>query len=189
MAPKNFKELEKMLEFAIEYNGPIAIRYPRGGEDKIKFKENKGRIKLGKAEIMRKGEDITIIAIGKTVAKAMKVAENLAKEKISIEVINARFLKPLDKKTILTSVKKTGKVVTMEDNLIKGGLGVNVLELLNKNKLENINVKIFGYDDTFVTHGKTEELEKIHKQDVETMEAEVKKYFNEYCKNADSLGK
>ena len=189
MAPKNFKELEKMLEFAIEYNGPIAIRYPRGGEDKIKFKENKGRIRLGKAEIVKKGEDLTIIAIGKTVSKAMKVADSLSKNKINVEVINARFLKPLDSKTILTSIKKTGKVVTIEDNLIKGGLGVNILELLNKNKLENVKVKIFGYDDTFVTHGSTEELEKIHGQDVETMVKEIEKYFKEFAENTNSLRK
>ena len=77
----------------------------------------------------------------------------------SVEIINARFLKPLDEKTILQSIEKTKNVITIEDNLLKGGLGSAVLELVNKNKLENIKIKSFGYDDMFVEHGKVDELE------------------------------
>ena len=121
MAPKNFEEFEKMLEFGINLNKPVAIRYPRGGEGTAKFKDTK-EIELGKAEIVKKGTDITIVAIGKMVERALEVSELLKKEGLDAEIINARFLKPLDKETILKSVEKTKKVVTIEDGILKGGL-------------------------------------------------------------------
>lgn len=121
MAPKDFKEFEEMLEYSINLQKPVAIRYPRGGEGKIKFEETK-KIELGKAEILKEGTDITIVAIGKMVQKAMELAKKLEKDSINAEVINARFLKPLDKELILKSAEKTKKVITMEDGILKGGL-------------------------------------------------------------------
>lgn len=173
MAPKDFEELKNMLEFAVNFNGPILIRYPRGGENH-KF-TRKLSIKLGKAELIRQGKDITIIGIGKTVGKAVEVAELLKKQNINSEVINARFLKPLDEKFIVKSIKKTGRVATIEDNTLKGGLGSSVIELVNKFNLQNIKVETFGYDDCFVPHGGTEELEKIYKQDVESIAEQLAK--------------
>ena len=121
MAPKDFKEFEKMLEYSINLQKPVAIRYPRGGEGKIKFEGTK-EIEIGKAEILKEGIDITIVAIGKMVQKAMELSEKLEKDGISAEVINARFLKPLDKDLILKSAEKTKAVVTIEDGILKGGL-------------------------------------------------------------------
>ncbi len=121
MAPKDFKELEQMLEFAVNLNKPVIIRYPRGGEGVEKFEQHKN-IELGKSEIIKEGKNLTIVAIGKMVDRAQNVAKLLAKENIDAEVINARFLKPLDKETILKSVEKTKNVVTIEDGLIEGGL-------------------------------------------------------------------
>lgn len=118
MAPKNFKELDKMLEFAINLKKPVAIRYPRGGEGKIKFEKCED-IGLGKAEIIKKGNDLTIVAVGKMVERAVEVSQILEKENINAEIINARFLKPLDKETILNSIRKTKKVITIEDRNIK----------------------------------------------------------------------
>ena len=120
MAPKDFKELEQMLEFAINLNKPVIIRYPRGGEEES-FKQHND-IELGKSEIIKEGKDLSIIAIGKMVERAQTVAELLAKENIDAEIVNARFLKPLDKETILKSVEKTKNAVTIEDGLIEGGL-------------------------------------------------------------------
>ena len=120
MAPKDFKELEQMLEFAINLNKPVVIRYPRGGE-KENF-ELHNNIELGRAEVIKEGKDLTIVAIGKMVERAKAIEELLAKENIDAEIINARFLKPLDKETILKSVEKTKNVVTIEDGLIEGGL-------------------------------------------------------------------
>lgn len=155
-APKNFEELEKMLEFGVNIDKPVFIRYPRGGEN-YKF-EKVEKIELGKSEIIQNGTDLSIIAIGKMVGRAKEVA-NLLPEK-SIEIINARFLKPLDEKTILKSIQKTKHVVTIEDNLLRGGLGTAIIELINKSNIENVKVKTFGYDDIFVEHGKVEELEE-----------------------------
>lgn len=175
MAPKDFHELENMLEFAVNFDGPVLIRYPRGGESK-NFHKNL-QVKLGKAELIKFGKDITIIGIGKTVSKALDVSDILKKEGIDAEVINARFLKPLDEKFILKSIAKTRKVVTIEDNLLKGGLGSAVIELLNKSKLKNIKVKTFGYNDCFVEHGKTEELEERYKQDAVSIAKEILKNY------------
>ena len=156
MAPKNFKELETMLEFGINLDKPVFIRYPRGGEN-FKFDKTE-EIEYAKAEVIKEGTDLSIIAIGKMVGRAKEI-EKLLPEK-SVEIINARFLKPLDEETIVKSIEKTKKVITIEDNLLKGGLGAAVLEVINKNKLENIEINSFGYDDTFIEHGKVEELEK-----------------------------
>lgn len=168
MAPKNFEELEKMLEYSINLNSPVAIRYPRGGEGNVKFEKCQD-IKLGKAEVIKKGRDLTIIAIGKMVERAAQVAQLLQQDDINAEVINARFLKPLDKETILKSVQKTRKVVTIEDGILKGGLGSAVIECINNSNLEDIKVKTFGYDDCFVKHGKVEEIEKKYGLDVEKL--------------------
>ncbi len=170
MAPKDFKELEQMLEFAVKLNKPVIIRYPRGGENKnIKF-ETSNKIELGKAEIIsqyteQKSKDakkITIVAIGKMVAKAMELKEKLKKEEnAEIEVINARFLKPFDEKLILESIKKADKIITIEDNIVKGALASNVEDLLIKNSIQ-IDMQAIGYPDKFIPHGSVEELEKIY---------------------------
>jgi len=156
MAPKNFEELEKMLEFAVNEDKPVFIRYPRGGEN-WKF-ENTQKIELGRAEKLTDGTDLTIIAIGKMVGRAKEIADLLPEKRI--EIINARFLKPLDEESIIKSISKTKRVITIEDNLLKGGLGSAVIELANKNGLGHIKIETFGYDDIFVEHGKTEELEE-----------------------------
>ena len=161
MAPKNFKELEEMLEFAINLNKPVVIRYPRGGEDDYKM-EKQEKLELGKAEILKEGKEITIIGIGKTVARAMKMAESLKEKGKSVEVINARFLKPLDKETIKKSIQKTKNVVTIEDGTIINGLATAVKELIIDEKLENIVIKNYAYPDEYIKHGSVEELEEIY---------------------------
>lgn len=163
LAPKNFEELERMLEYAVNLNKPVVIRYPRGGEN-YKFEKTE-EIQYGKAEVIQEGTDLSIIAIGKMVGRAKEIA-NLLPEK-SVEIINARFLKPLDKETILKSIEKTRYAITIEDNLIRGGLGTAVIEEVNKSNLENIKIKTFGYDDIFVEHGSVNELENKYKLSAE----------------------
>ena len=118
MAPKNYEEFDKMLEFAINLEKPVAIRYPRGGDSNVKFDKCE-EINLGKAEIVKEGKDLSIIVIGKMVERAVEVSQMLQNENINAEIINARFLKPLDKETILDSIRKTKKVITIEDRNIK----------------------------------------------------------------------
>ena len=169
MAPKDFEELEDMLEFGINYNGPVLIRYPRGGEGLNKIKKEKQDIVLGKAEILKAGADITIVAIGKMADKAIEVSNILEKSNKKVEIINARFLKPIDEETIINSIKKSKKVVTMEDGILQGGLYTKILEIINKHKLQEIEVIPIGYNSTFITHGDTEELEKLNKTDIESI--------------------
>ena len=159
MAPKDFKELEEMLEFGINFNGPVLIRYPRGGEGKNVIEKKEEKIELGKAELLKEGKDISIIAIGKMVDRSIQVSNMLKEKNIDAEIINVRFLKPLDKEKILKSIEKTKKVVTIEDGLLNGGLYTNILDLVNRSNLENVKIMPFGYDDCFVTHGSVNELE------------------------------
>ena len=164
MAPKDYRELENMMDFAIKLKSPVVIRYPRGTESEEKFKkyfylENK------KAEILNFGNDVTILAIGNQVAKAMKISKDLTKFGISAEVINVRFLKPFDKITILKSIKKTKFIITIEDNTLIGGLGTEVKCLISENKLEDVFIKSFGYPDVFIEHGSVQELEQEYKID------------------------
>ena len=163
MAPKDFNELEQMLEVAIELKKPVMIRYPRGGEQ-ITF-ENSEEISFGKAEVLREGNDITIIAIGKMVSRAIEVADELLKFGIESTVINARFLKPLDKETIIKNIKGKKKVATIEDGTIIGGLGGKVEELIFENKLD-VNLKKFAYPDEFIKHGSVNEIEEKYGLDV-----------------------
>lgn len=200
MAPKDFKELEDMLEFAVKLNKPVIIRYPRGGEDsKVKFERHEN-IELGKAEVLKKiideeksnktkilqkigdkvfnnktqRERVTIIAIGKMVARAMDIGQRL-QEKMDVEVINARFLKPLDDNTIIESIKKTKNVITIEDGTIINGLATAVKEVIVNNNLQGVKIKSYAYPDEFIKHGSVDELEKIYGLDEENIINEVNK--------------
>ena len=163
IAPKNFEELEKMIEFAVNFDKPIAIRYPRGGEGKYQFSKC-DEIVLGKAEMLREGSDVTIVAIGKMVSYAMEVADELQKKGIEAEVINARFVKPIDNETITGSLGKTKRLVTIEDNVINCGLASSVKSVLEE--AEEIRVLNVGYPDEFVKHGTVSDIEKKYGMDV-----------------------
>ena len=168
MAPKNFKEMEDMLEFAVNLNKPVVIRYPRGGEDSYKI-EKEEKMVFGKAEVLKEGKDVTIIGIGKTVARCMKVAEYLEKDGKFAEVINARFLKPFDKEKVKKSIEKTKYVITIEDGTIINGLGTTVKELIVEEKMGNVKIQNYAYPDKFIRHGSVEELEKIYNLDEESI--------------------
>ena len=161
MAPKDFEELTKMMEFAIELKAPVVIRYPRGGESDIKFDKHE-ELELGKAEVLKEGQDVTIIGIGKMTAMAMKVANELEKDDINAEVINARFLKPLDESKITESISNTKFVITIEDGTEIGGLGSSIKELIINKQLEDVKIKCFAYPDEFIKHGSVSELEELY---------------------------
>lgn len=182
MAPKDFKELEDMLEFAVKLNRPVVIRYPRGGEDKEVLEKHQ-KIEEGKVEILKEGKDLTIIAIGKTVSRAMKIANDIEKDNIDAEVINARFLKPLDRNTIKESIEKTKSVITIEDGTIINGLSTAIKELIVEEKMQDIKIQTYAYPDEYIRHGTVEELEKIYHVDDKSIEIEIKKeLLNNICK-------
>lgn len=164
MAPKDFKELEDMLEFAVNLKKPVLLRYPRGTEE-ICFEKHE-KIDFGKCEIIQKGENITLIGIGKFVAKAYKVAEKLKENNISSTVINARFLKPIDEYNIVNQIRKSKIVATFEDGTLQGGLGIEIEKIAFENKI-NCKVIKFGYPDEFVKHGSCQEIEKKYGLDEE----------------------
>lgn len=168
VAPKDFRELEYMMKYAESFDKPIVIRYPRGGEDKNKFEKHE-EIILGEPEILKEGKDLTIIAIGNQVAKAMEVSRRLEKIGVEADVINARFLKPLNEEKIIKSICKNKFVITIEDSTIIGGLGSTIKDIIVKNNLENINLKCFAYPDVYAQHGLVEEIEKIYKMDVDSV--------------------
>lgn len=175
-APKNFEELEKLLEFAVNFNKPIAIRYPRGGEGKYQF-SNCEDIVLGKAEMLREGSNVTIVAIGKMVSYAMEAAEKLHNIGIEAEVINARFLKPLDNEIISNSLNKTKRLVTIEDNIINCGLASSVKDTLEK--VEGAKELNIGYPEEFVKHGTVSDIEKKYGIDVDSIIRKVCDFLKE----------
>ena len=178
MAPKDFVEFENMIEFAIKLGKPVVIRYPRGGEDKYKFNKEE-KIELGKAETLTYGKNATILAIGKTVSKAVKIAEKSEK----VEVINARFLKPLDVEKIKESIAKTKNVIVIEDGTSVGGLTTAIKELIVDENLKNIKFKSFAYPDKFIEHGSVEELEKRYNVDENTIKRYLELQIKEKEKN------
>ena len=177
MAPKDFIELKMMMEFAIKLKSPVVIRYPRGGESKIKFKTH-SFINYKKCDVLTKGNDVTIIVIGNQVGKAMSIFYKLKEEGIFANVINARFLKPIDKSGFIDSIKNTKFVVTIEDNTLVGGLASEVNELIAKKHLKDVTIRNFGYPDVFVEHGSVDELEKKYGLDEESILKSIKKEIN-----------
>ena len=175
MAPKNFKELGQMLEFAVNLKKPCVIRYPRGNEEaKIETSEP---ISLGKVEVLKEGNDVTILAIGRMVSKALKVAEILQEHGKTAEVINARFVKPTDEENILKSINKTKRIITIEDNVLSGCFCTYIESILLRNNVQGIQFKSFGWKDNFIEHGKVEELEKLYGLDTENIVNEIEKMF------------
>ena len=155
MAPKDEGELRQMLRASIEqYDGPAVVRYPRGAGVGVKLDDfpDIAGVPFGKAELMREGSQITIVAVGPMVYEAMQAADLLAERGISAEVINARFVKPLDEECILKSINSTGRLLTVEENVLQGGFGSAVLELM-ENHGTMVPVKRIGVPDKFVSHG------------------------------------
>ncbi len=165
MAPKDENELQHMLFTAIHHKGPAALRYPRGQGEGVELSDNLTEIPIGKAELLREGNDILLLPIGNRVYPAVEAAAGLEKVGIDAAVINPRFVKPLDSDLIIAWAKKTGRVVTIEDNVRMGGFGSAVLELLADNNLSHIRVNILGYSDRFIEHGTQEIL--WHKEHID----------------------
>lgn len=155
MSPKDGAELKQMLEFAIKYQGPIAIRYPRGRVPDNLFTGSE--VTMGKGEILRNGTDIALIATGSCVIPALNAAEKLEKDGINATVVNARFIKPLDKELVLSIASKISKIVTIEESSLQGGFGSSVLECLNDSGIE-VKVRRLGIPDRFVEQGQPDRL-------------------------------
>ncbi len=176
MAPKDEQELRDMLYTSIHsYKaGPVAIRYPRGSGVGTPVGPMKS-IEIGKSEQLRQGKDIALVAIGKMVSHAQKAAAILAEQGIDAEVVNARFVKPLDTAMIDDIAARIGRIITIEDGQIQGGFGSAVAEYVAQHH-QNVDLKIHGIDDIYVDHGTQEELHKDLLLDAQGI-AEVAKDF------------
>ncbi len=154
MAPKDENELQHMLAAAVRHPGPSAVRYPRGVGVGSEMDHDFKTIPIGKAEVLREGKDVTLLALGSMVCLAEKAAQDLAGLGIKSTVVNARFVKPLDRELILHFAERTGRIITIEEHVLQGGFGSAVLELLHDAGLNNTRVRCAGIPDTFVEHGK-----------------------------------
>jgi 1-deoxy-D-xylulose-5-phosphate synthase len=154
MAPKDEAEMRDMILTSIETEGAAAIRYPRGNGHGVDISAKPKMLEVGKAELLRDGGDIAILAYGSMVYPAMDAANLLAKDGIETTVVNARFVKPLDTELILALAQSKRLILTVEEAYLAGGFGSAVMECLEENgMLDSVRVVRLGVPDRIVTHG------------------------------------
>jgi 1-deoxy-D-xylulose-5-phosphate synthase len=156
-APKDENELQHLLYTAVKSGKPMAVRYPRSTGIGVKLDKKLEEIPIGQSEVLRCGEDVVILALGTSVEYSRKAAEKLATKGIEATVVNARFAKPLDKPLITELAGRIKKVITVEENVISGGFGSSVLNMLQEEGLSDVKVVNIGLPDRFIEHG-TQEL-------------------------------
>ena len=154
MAPKDENELRHMLKTSVYHPGPSAIRYPRGAGLGVPIDPEMKELEIGKGEMIQDGTDIALIAYGHMVPSAQELAKSLESEGLSVAVINARFVKPLDTELICRYARSAKCLVTLEEHALQGGFGSAVLEELNEHVPErNVFVKCIGVADKVIEHG------------------------------------
>ena len=156
MTPGDANDIGAMLDFAMSQNSPCSLRYPK--TEAAEISRDIQPVELGKAEILKSGDDGTILCAGTQLQSCLEAAEELLKEGLDVGVVNARFVKPLDKETVRRAIQKTGFVVTVEEGMLMGGYGSAVLEAANEMKLDTNSIYRLGIPDTFVEHGSRPEL-------------------------------
>ncbi|UCD70526.1 MAG: 1-deoxy-D-xylulose-5-phosphate synthase [Syntrophobacterales bacterium] len=153
MAPKDENEFQHMLNTAIQLSQPVAIRYPKGKGEGITMDETLMVLEMGKGEVLADGDDLLMLPVGSMVYRACEVARELREEGIYAAVINPRFIKPLDSPLLCGMAQKIGKIVTIEENVLAGGFGSAVTELLQEKGLSYVEVLRLGIPDQFLEHG------------------------------------
>ncbi len=176
LAPKNKWELSDMLKFAVNFDGPIAIRYPRG-EAYAGLVDWRAPIEMGKAEPIFEEGGVLLLAVGSMVKTAVMVREILTAEGIPCSLTNARFIKPIDEEYILSVADKHPLIVTMEENVLSGGFGEKVRSLLGNNRI-NTRIMNVGIPDQFVTHGSPETLMSMLGIDEKSIAQKIKAELN-----------
>ncbi len=153
MAPKDENELQHMVQTGLVHDGPIAVRYPRASSLGVTLDPEPIPLEIGRGELLSEGTDVAILAIGVTVSEAMKAAEQLKDNGISVAVVNARFVKPLDKDLIRKVAKSVKCLITVEEGCRTGGFGSAVLEFLSEEGFWNLPTKILGLPDWYIEQG------------------------------------
>jgi 1-deoxy-D-xylulose-5-phosphate synthase len=176
-APKDENELQHLLYTAVRSKHPMAVRYPRGSGLGVELDPQLHEIPIGKGEILRRGKDIAILAIGTTVAPALEAAQELALNGIEATVVNARFAKPLDAELIIGLTGDIKRLVTVEENALSGGFGSSVVSLLKESGSSDIQVKSIGIPDEFVEQGSQAILRSKYGLDAKGIARQVTEVF------------
>jgi 1-deoxy-D-xylulose-5-phosphate synthase len=155
-APGDELDVEPLLRFALSYDGPVSLRYPKANVERVE--RTLTPVELGRAEIYEWGEDGMFVACGTLFATCVKAAAHLRTAGLDVGVINARFIKPLDTETILRAIEQTGFVITVEENTLCGGFGSAVLEAASAAGVPTDKVRCLGLPDRFIEHGERHEL-------------------------------
>ncbi|MDQ0256245.1 1-deoxy-D-xylulose-5-phosphate synthase [Evansella vedderi] len=163
LMPKDENELQHMIYTAVNYDdGPIAVRYPRGNGYGIKMDDTLKQLPLGKWEVLKNGNDATILTFGTMIPVAMEAAEVLEKDGVRVEVVNARSIKPLDEEMLTQLALQNKPILTLEESALQGGFGSAVLEYFHENQFHSMVVERMGIPDRFIEHGSvTKLLEEI----------------------------
>ena len=182
MAPKDENELRHMLATAVNFNGPIALRYPRGSGLGVDITEPLHALPIGKAEEIKTGSDVCLWAVGSMVDEAVKAAEALAEQGISAGVVNMRFVKPLDTELLVKTALQCKNIVTLEEGTVEGGVGSAVLEELNDNGLVGkVKVLNLGIPDKYIPHGD----KKLLLRDIDLDHDSIVKRIAEFLKDGE----
>jgi 1-deoxy-D-xylulose-5-phosphate synthase len=156
MAPGDELDVKPMLDLALGFDGPVAIRYPKARAEIIP--RSVAPLRVGVAELLRPGTDGMIVVCGTLASACLAAAAQLATDGLDVGVINARFVKPLDTKMILSAVRECPFVITVEEGALAGGFGSAVLEAASDAGLETHRIRRLGIPDRFIEHGDRDEL-------------------------------
>jgi 1-deoxy-D-xylulose-5-phosphate synthase len=156
MAPGDELDVAGMLRFALGHDSPVSLRYPKASLDRIE--RAVAPVELGQAEVLDWGDDVILVACGTLLSGCVKAAEQLRSEGLSVGIVNARFIKPLDRATLLKAVEEASLVVTVEEGTLEGGFGSAVLEAVNAAGLPATNILRLGLPDRFIEHAERGEL-------------------------------
>ena len=177
MAPKDENELQHMLATAVGLGSPAAVRYPRGNGYGVALDQTFNVIPVGRAELLREGDAAAILALGTMVNPALEAAAALDAEGIALTVINARFVKPLDESLIIAMAEKFGILITIEENVLQGGFGSAILELLEQRGLNGTRVLRLGYPDSYIPQGEQHELRTMLGLDPAGIAASIRSFL------------
>jgi 1-deoxy-D-xylulose-5-phosphate synthase len=177
MAPKDENELQHMLATAINLGSPAALRYPRGNGYGVALDQTLKILPVGRAELLREGDTAAILALGTMVHPALAAAATLDAEGVALTVVNARFVKPLDEEMIVQLAEKFGILITIEENVLQGGFGTAVLELLEQRGLTGTRVLRLGYPDSYIPQGEQHELRAMLELDSAGITASIRAFL------------
>ncbi len=188
MAPKDENELQHMMKTCVQYDGPISVRYPRGVTLGVKMDPAPEALAIGKGELLRNGTEVAIVAVGVSVWQAVQAAERLSEAGISTAVVNARFVKPLDKDLIVGLAKRVRYVVTVEEGCKMGGFGSAVLEALSEAGVTDVTTKVLGLPDWYIEQGPQDLLRERYGLTAEGIYQSVKELIGKAPATLRDLG-